>query len=133
MKVDGRTLSHEASETIRKMAVKRVLEGESPSAVMKSYGLCRTTNEEGIRSDAALQRTWGAKGETPIVQTSGATARRPRQPWRDVRDARRARGTRAACGSAIDEEDVGTDTLGACFQLRIVLFFPLADRYGSRS
>jgi len=30
----------------------------------------------------------------------------------------------------IDEEDVGTDTLGACFQLRIVLFFPLADRYG---
>ena len=30
----------------------------------------------------------------------------------------------------IDEEDVGTDTLGACCQLRIVLFFPLADRYG---
>jgi transposase len=43
MKIDGRTLSHEATETIRKMAVKRVLEGESPSAVMKSYGFCRTT------------------------------------------------------------------------------------------
>src|SRR6516162_174089 len=43
MKIDGRTLSHESSETIRRMAVKRVLEGEAPSAVMKSYGLCRTT------------------------------------------------------------------------------------------
>jgi hypothetical protein len=24
-----------------------------------------------VRSDAALQRTWGAKGETPVVATSG--------------------------------------------------------------
>jgi transposase len=60
MKVDGRTLSHEASETIRKMAVKRVLEGESPSAVMKSYGLCRTTIYRWLRAhkkggEAALQ------------------------------------------------------------------------------
>jgi hypothetical protein len=60
MKIDGRTLSHEASETIRQMAVKRVLEGESPSAVMKSYGLCRTTiypwlrAQEGRRSSAAI-------------------------------------------------------------------------------
>ena len=50
MKVDGRTLSHEASETIRQMAVKRVLEGESPSAVMKSYGLCRTTIYPWLRA-----------------------------------------------------------------------------------
>src|SRR5262249_29937623 len=28
-------------------------------------------DEAGVRSDAALQRTWGAKGETPIVPTSG--------------------------------------------------------------
>ena len=28
-------------------------------------------DEAGVRSDAALQRTWGAKGETPIVATSG--------------------------------------------------------------
>src|SRR5262249_31387938 len=28
-------------------------------------------DEAGVRSDAALQRTWGAKGETPIVLTSG--------------------------------------------------------------
>lgn len=50
MKIDGRTLSHESSETIRRMAVKRVLEGEAPSAVMKSYGLCRTTIYPWLRA-----------------------------------------------------------------------------------
>lgn len=43
MQIDGRTLSHDTSETIRLMAVRRVREGEAPSAVMKSYGLSRTT------------------------------------------------------------------------------------------
>lgn len=43
MRIDGRQLTHETSETIRYMAVQRVREGERPSAVMKSYGLCRTT------------------------------------------------------------------------------------------
>ena len=28
-------------------------------------------DEAGIRSDAPLQRTWGARGETPVVKTSG--------------------------------------------------------------
>jgi transposase len=28
-------------------------------------------DEAGLRSDAPLQRTWGAKGQTPIVHTSG--------------------------------------------------------------
>jgi transposase len=32
-------------------------------------------DEAGVRSDAALQRTWGAKGETPIVATSGQRQR----------------------------------------------------------
>jgi len=27
--------------------------------------------EAGIRSDAALHRTWGARGQTPVVKTSG--------------------------------------------------------------
>ena len=36
-------MSHETSESIRRMAVKRALEGETPSAIMQSYGLCRTT------------------------------------------------------------------------------------------
>jgi len=43
-KIDGRTLNHKALEHIRRLAVKRVLEdGEAPSDVMKSLGLCRTS------------------------------------------------------------------------------------------
>ncbi len=53
MTVDGRTLSHEVSETIRLMAVRRVREGESPSGVMRSYGLCRTTIYRWLRAEAA--------------------------------------------------------------------------------
>ncbi len=43
MRIDGRTLSHEISETIRRLAVRRVKEGEAPSTVINSYGLARTT------------------------------------------------------------------------------------------
>src|SRR5512140_3528749 len=43
-KIDGRTLDHKTLEHIRTLAVKRVLEdGEAPSEVMNSLGLCRTT------------------------------------------------------------------------------------------
>jgi len=43
-KIDGRSLDHKALEHIRKVAVKRVVEdGEAPSDVMKSLGLCRTS------------------------------------------------------------------------------------------
>lgn len=60
MKIDGRTLSHETSETIRQMAVRRVREGERPSEVIKSYGLCRTSIYRWLRAEkkggeAALQ------------------------------------------------------------------------------
>lgn len=43
MVIDGRTLSHETSETIRHLAVQRVREGERPSVVIASYGMSRTT------------------------------------------------------------------------------------------
>ena len=52
MRIDGRTLTHEASETIRIMAVRRVKEGERPSAVIQSYGLCRTTIYRWLRAEA---------------------------------------------------------------------------------
>jgi len=42
MKRDGRKLDHQTLEVIRKMAVERVREGESPSEVIASYGLNRT-------------------------------------------------------------------------------------------
>jgi transposase len=50
MKRDGRTLSHETSEEFRKLAVRRVLDGESPGAVIGSYGLCRTTIYPWLRA-----------------------------------------------------------------------------------
>lgn len=43
-KIDGRKLDHGTSEHVRILAVRRVREdGESPSDVMDSLGLCRTT------------------------------------------------------------------------------------------
>ena len=50
MKIDGRTLSHDVSEQIRIMAVRRVREGERPSDVIRSYGLCRTTIYKWLRT-----------------------------------------------------------------------------------
>ena len=50
MKIDGRTLPHDTSELIRRWAVRRVKAGESPSAVMKSYGLCRTSIYRWLRA-----------------------------------------------------------------------------------
>lgn len=44
MKIDGRVLDHKTLEHLRVTAVKRVVEdGEAPSVVMDSMGLCRTT------------------------------------------------------------------------------------------
>lgn len=43
MRIDGRTLSKDTAETLRRMAVQRVWEGENPSDVIRSYGLCRTS------------------------------------------------------------------------------------------
>lgn len=43
MKKDGRIHDRKTKETIRMMAVERMLEGEDVTTVMASYGLCRTT------------------------------------------------------------------------------------------
>jgi transposase len=51
VRIDGRTLSHEASETIRRLAVERVKDGERPSDVIKSFGLCRTTIYKWLEAD----------------------------------------------------------------------------------
>jgi transposase len=51
MRIDGRTWTHEASEAIRKLAVRRVKEGERPSAVIRAYGLCRTTIYKWLRAE----------------------------------------------------------------------------------
>lgn len=51
VKIDGRTLDHKTLEHYRKLAVRRVIEeGEAPSEVMKSLGLCRTTIYRWLRA-----------------------------------------------------------------------------------
>src|SRR5258706_13820376 len=49
MKIDGRSLDHATLETIRRMALRRVREGEKPSVVVASYGFCRTTIYKWLR------------------------------------------------------------------------------------
>lgn len=43
MKRDGRCLDHQTLEALRLMAMERLAEGEAASAVMASFGFCRTT------------------------------------------------------------------------------------------
>ena len=50
-RIDGRTLSHKALEHMRLLAVRRVTEdGERPSDVMDSLGLCRTSIYPWLRT-----------------------------------------------------------------------------------
>lgn len=61
-KIDGRTLEHKALEHIRLIAVKRVVEdGEAPSDVMSSLGLCRTSIYRWLRKFA--DEGWEALAE----------------------------------------------------------------------
>jgi transposase len=60
MKRDGRSLDHQTLEVIRVMAVERVREGESPSAVISSYGFCRTAIYRWMK--AASQPGVGMRG-----------------------------------------------------------------------
>src|ERR1700756_2562626 len=71
MRIDGRTLSHETSETIRRLAVRRGKGRERPSSVIESYGLCRTTIYKWLRAarrggEAALKAR-KHPGRTPIL------------------------------------------------------------------
>jgi len=52
MKIDGRWLPHSSLETLRQLAWKRVQAGEKPSAVVKSFGFCRTTIYRWLRAAA---------------------------------------------------------------------------------
>ncbi len=69
-KIDGRTLPHTTLETLRLLAVRRVQGGEKPSAVMRSYGFCRTTIYRWLR---VVQR----RGEAAIQSRKGTG--RPRE------------------------------------------------------
>ena len=72
MKRDGRTHDRKTQETIRLMAVERILEGEDVASVMQSYGLCRTTAYKWL----AKVRGRG-RGKRALVARSG-TGRPPK-------------------------------------------------------
>jgi len=62
MRIDGRTLDHKTLEHLRLTAVRRVLEdGEAPSEVMKSMGLCRTSIYRWLREQE--EGGWAALAE----------------------------------------------------------------------
>ena len=75
MKRDGRRLDHQTLEALRLMAMERLSEGETASAVMASFGFCRTTiykwQRKALRADLVHGRTWGKKGQTPVVAVPG--------------------------------------------------------------
>jgi len=51
--IDGRKHDHKTLETIGKMANRCIREGEKPSAVIKSYGLCHTSVYRWMRAARA--------------------------------------------------------------------------------
>ena len=66
---DGRSLPHATLETLRLLAIRRVRAGEKPSAVIRSYGFCRTTIYRWLRAAAA--------GGERAVHARKATGRPP--------------------------------------------------------
>lgn len=62
-RIDGRSLDHKTLEHVRRLAVKRVLEdGERPSEVMASLGLCRTSIYPWLRE--VEDQGWEALAES---------------------------------------------------------------------
>src|SRR5512140_1171884 len=70
MKADGRQRHRKALDAIRARALQRIGDGESVSAVMQSYGLCRTTVY-------LWRRKLAARGGTALLSAK-PTGRPPR-------------------------------------------------------
>lgn len=81
MKIDGRTLDHATLEHLRITACRRVAEGQKPSEVMGSMGLCRTTVYKWLKS-------YRRKGEAGLARKK-ATGRKPRLRTRQKLQVRR--------------------------------------------
>ena len=68
-KIDNRTLDHNVLEPMRLLAVERVLAGEKPSAVARSFGLYRTSIYKWLRAckkrGREALRSTTAQGPTP--------------------------------------------------------------------
>ena len=79
MQRDGRSFDHRTLETIRLMAIERVGEGERPSAVIASYGFCRTTIYKWLRAAKA------PGGGTRALRSRRGTGRPRSLTWRQER------------------------------------------------
>jgi transposase len=81
-KQDGRKLDHQSLETLRFIAVRRVIEGgEKPSEVMRSLGLCRTTVYAWLRvrkrkGEAALRMRKACGPRPKLTAKQGRQVRR---------------------------------------------------------
>src|SRR6266513_2795136 len=92
-KIDGRKLSHKALEHMRVLAVRRVIEdGERPSEVMDSLGLCRTSIYPWLRRyrDQGLEALVEKRSQGPEPKLSDPQRQQvrrwilgkdPRQHW----------------------------------------------------
>ena len=81
MKIDGRTFSHETSERFRIIAVRRVREGERPSSVIRSFGLCRTTIYRWLRA--------ARRGGERALKARKHPGRKPKLPSKQKLQVRR--------------------------------------------
>ena len=91
MKRDGRTLDHRILEEIRRMAVERVREGEDPSAVIASYGFCRTTIYKWLRASSGRGkglRALASRKASGRPRTLSAAQERQVFRWINGRDPR---------------------------------------------
>ena len=80
---DGRTLDHGTLETIRKMAVERVREGERPSEVIASYGFHRCTIYRWLEAARGRGHGLHALAARPATgRPRTLTARQERQVFR---------------------------------------------------
>jgi transposase len=80
---DGRTLDHSTLETIRKMAVERVREGERPSEVIASYGVHRGTIYRWLTTARGRGHGLHALAARPATgRPRTLTARQDRQVFR---------------------------------------------------
>ncbi len=124
MKRDGRKFDHQTLEAIRLMAVERVRDGEAPSAVIASYGLCRTTIYKWLA--AASKPGVGLKALRSRPTTGRPRRLTPRQEqqvfrWINGKDPRQygldfGLWTRSIVASLIDQKfnvSLGLSAVGA--------------------
>jgi transposase len=112
MKRDGRMLDHRTLETIRRMAVERVRDGETPSSVIASFGFSRTAIYRWIT--AAKKPGLGMKALASTLATGRPRRLSPAQErqvfrWINGRDPRQygldfGLWTRSIVGTLIEQK-----------------------------